>query len=161
MLPFFDWFFKPGPIIQPPKPRLPQLGYTVSQSQYDALKEECNRAQTLIGDQEETISELEKEIAAVELVLTAYNTMGEKNGAVRLAMNARDLLKSDRAIIERLSREQEQLTEQFDNERRTHRESEASLRTQLTDARTALEVAKARANKKKIPAIHPVDEVAD
>jgi len=83
---FFDWFFYPGPFIKPPKIRPPQLGYTVSQGEYDALKEEYNRA-----------------------------------------------------------------IEQLDNERRTHREREASLLSQLTDARTALEVLKARINKKKIP----------
>jgi len=83
---FFDWFFYPGQDIKPPKIRPPQLGYTVSQGEYDKVSNQLKAAH-----------------------------------------------------------------EQLDTERRTHREREASLLSQLTDARTALEVVKARANKKKIP----------
>ena len=185
MLPFFDWFFPPRPIIKPPKIRLPQLGYTVSQSEYDIVYK-------WFEEKRDELNQISMILAPYERKAGAVDPASERDGPVQLAITVRDLLIFDREIIERLTREQEQLIEQFGEanavkletqlkeanemievwqdrahhideqleiERRTYRDREAYLLSQLTDARTALEVAKARANKKKIPDMHQAEEV--
>src|SRR6266705_5235853 len=108
----FDFFWKP-------RAKYPAyLGHTVYQSEYDALKAECDRAHEATALAQSQALEHAGELDLIHQYLEPFGALdsgpdAEGQSAVELAASARDLLGSDTKIIQGLNRDIEQLQEQL------------------------------------------------